>query len=237
MSLREWSSKQWLLIFLLLAVLGFGGWWGWRNWHHPAPPPIPQTADEGLKTMQSDRFATASGDRQMAIALKTSDHLDALPDQELGDALDNQAPDDREATMEAMQEARDVDAATRYAQATPEEKQRLLDEQIDREEARSARFRRVMEQRFGAAATQPGGGGGPPWMNNGGGGGRGPGGPGWGGGRGGWRNLTPEQRKARILLRVGIRVEYGNPERAGLATEYRKILNDRRAARGLPTRG
>ncbi len=92
-----------------------------------------------------------------------------------------------------------------FFKLSPKEQQQQLDEFIDRMEQR---------QREGARNAGPGG----------------PGGPGgWGGGDRG-RNLSDSQREQRSKERL----DRTSPQMRAQFTEFRRLLNERRAERGLP---
>jgi hypothetical protein len=136
---------------------------------------------------------------------------------EMRQAMEKLSQSQRE-TLAAERQKQFEQRLRQYAQMTPAEKVRHLDEQINREQQ--------MRQQF--AARNPNGngprpaGGGPGTF------GAGPGGPGGPGG-----NLSPEEREKRRKERIN----RTTPEFRALMDQYRKDMNVRRQQRGLPVRG
>lgn len=131
--------------------------------------------------------------------------------QEMRTAMQQLSPAQRE-ELAAEGRKRLEEEMRRYSQLTPAEKNRYLDERIDRME----RMRQQMAQRNpnGAGQQPPGGQGA-----------IGTGGP------GGGRNLSPEEREKRRKERLN----QTTPEFRALMDNYRKDISNRRQQRGLRT--
>ncbi|NLX06389.1 MAG: hypothetical protein GXY33_14720 [Phycisphaerae bacterium] len=190
------------------------------------PPAFPETAEEAIATIGSARYERLPEYRQEEYLEQAGRLLRELPEEERRQLRGRFGESDgaREA-MGAIFMNEAVQRATDFAAASPEDKIRILDEDIDRFEQMRERFanRRPDGPRAQGEGQRRGEGGGPQMDR--------------GGRRGDGRGGTPEERGARRRQRMMNRIEHGNPQRAALMGEYFRALGERREQRGLPPMG
>lgn len=200
------------------AVLAGGMYVTWLI----TPPSLPKTADEAASVIGSPRFNRMDDSRKDAYMEASRKLMEQLPPEKRHELfMKNRDNENTHQAMRQMMEremAKRVDAFTKAA--TPEEKIKILDEDIDRMEAMRAAFEKMRPPGDNA--------GGPPQGNANAQGGerRGGGGPGRGG-------FNPGRMKAHIENRI----ETGNPQRGALMGEYFQAIRERRKERGLPEMG
>lgn len=215
------TKKQKIGLSVLLSVAGIsvltgGIYYTWLI----TPPGPPKTAQEGVKTMGSARFARLPDYRKSAYMEQTRELIGKLPEDQRRDLFrqirdDDAARREMERGFRAMMTKQVMD----FAKASPADQVKLLDAAIDREEQMRAMWggRRGPDgPRDGNAGIgRPGGPGGPP--------GQGP-------GRGGPGGPDRGNRRARMHQMI----EQGNPQHFALMRQFRQAMEMRRAQRGLP---
>jgi hypothetical protein len=196
-------------IALFLVVAGVVYWTVNYVIEH-TPLPAPADHREALANLTTARFKNMPQPRQMEYLMQTSSLLEAVPMEERRELF---------AQMNIPQEtrnqiwvSREFNNAVRFAlAATVEEKNRMLDEQIDRMQAR-IRERRLMMQQMEAGAG-------------------GPNGPGGQDEQAGFQSL--DELRAQARAQIAASFESGNPQLAQLNAEYRRAMSERMAERGL----
>jgi len=215
------KNKKLLIVVLILVgagTLSGGIYYTWLI----TPPGPPKTAQEAMKTIGSARFERLPDYRKQEYMEQARKLFDAMPEDQRRQLWQNgQQNEAFRNEMRAMRENAMDQRMTDFASATPEERTKILDQMID------------MQEKGGWG--RPGGGpprgqgqGGQPTANA-------PQGQGpQGGHRGGPGGRHDPGRMRNRIKRMA---ERGNPQRAGLRTEFFKALNERRAQRGLPPFG
>jgi hypothetical protein len=197
-----------VLLVAAVAALGFGGYYAWLM----IPPSMPQTAEEALATLASPRFDQMSESRKKDYLQTAGELMSKLDETQRKEMYEKMRTD--EDARDAMREIRMDQMNQRmrqFAMATPAERNKILDEIIDQQE----KMRREMEA---AAASRPA-----PSTS--------------GSAQGSQRRGPSEGWEGRMRERVKSRAEHGNPQRGGLAHEFRSALMARREQRGLPATG
>ncbi len=173
------------------------------------PPPMPETAEQAVKTMGSARFERLPDYRKAEYATQARKLIQELPDEERREFRENMRNDEslrrnfRQVGMTAM-----IDRARNFAKAAPEDRIKILDEEIDRRERRRTERRRQRSDRGDAR----------------------PGGDRRQGRRGGGDR---QARRARMREHIQDRIQHGNPQTGALRGEYFRAMRARREQRGL----
>ncbi len=167
--------------------------------------------------------------RQLQAAFASAQAREWTPEErrekgrEMRAAMEQLSPDQRDELFTEGQK-RFEDQLKRYAQMTPAEKTKHLDEQIDRSERMRQQFAQRTANGQNPGQRPPGGTGGPGTF-----GARDPQPGGDGPGGRGQRSSTPEEREKRRKERL----DKTTPEFRALRDMYRKDLEARRKQRGL----
>lgn len=201
------GKKKWilLLMLLLLSISGLGAW------------AMTTRRDPNLVKAQELRAQMENATPEQRRELRG----------QMRETIENMSEPAREQFFEAGRkdwEAREAKRMDEFFAKPYAEQIKEIDKQIDRDEQRRKDWEKRRQANGGqgtAGAGGPGGGGG-----RGGPGGGGRGGP--GGGRGG-RNLDP----AAQLARSKNYLDRTSPESRAQRGEYRRMMQDRRTARGL----
>ncbi len=201
-----------LLVVVAATVLAGGVYWAWLT----TPPNLPQTVEQGLNTIGGARFERLPADRKSEYIQHTATLMRQMDDDQRRELFDRFRTEDK--TRDAMRAIREDESIRRLrelANADPTERQRLLDQMKAERDQRRQEFRRRMAEREAQAGLSAEGGGDRRE-----------------GERGGWRDMTPEQRRARIQQHI----ETGNPQNRALRHELREATGDEPGPPGRPPR-
>jgi hypothetical protein len=222
MTKRQKIGLAALLSVAGVSVLTGGIYYTWLI----TPPGPPKTAEEGVKTIGSARFARLPDYRKSAYMEQTRDLVMRLPQDQQREIV--RQFHDNEAVHRQMEQgfrAAMTKQVMDFAKASPEDRLKLLDAAIDREE----QMRSMWGGGRGPGGPPGGGGFGRPGQG-------GPGAQGQAPGRGGPGGPGHGNWQARMQQMV----EHGNPQQFALMRQFRQAVEMRRAQRGLspsPWRG
>lgn len=124
---RPWTPRRIALAAgLVVAILGvgLGGWWGWLQ---TQPLPEPRTAEEALANLGSDRFNRMPEMRQDQYLQKTGSLMRDLPRDERRALRERYRDSERvRETMAQRFQQMLVDRALAYNNATPAEREQMM---------------------------------------------------------------------------------------------------------------
>jgi hypothetical protein len=162
MQWSQWPTGRKVLTILLLLIVAGGSAGGATYWWITRPLATPKTVESGLTVMDSRRFKEEPSNQQLEYLRKVNDLFKSLP-QEEQDRIEQAARmdfklDSRLRAMRSrLQNAETLDKALRLARASAEERLRLLDEEIDRQDRARASWRPPTTRPSGVrpATSQP----------------------------------------------------------------------------------
>jgi hypothetical protein len=212
MKWSQWPVRLKVTTVLLLLTLVGGSAGGAVYWWISRPLAAPKTVESGLTVMDSRKFKEEPAYRQLEYLRKVNDLFKSLP-QEEQDRIEQAARadfnlDTRLRAMRArLQNAETLDKALRLARAHGEERLRLLDEEIARQDAARAnapaRSPTTRPSVVRPAASQP----------------------------------TMDQMRTRARSWEENRIQTGNPQEMPLLQEYWRAVWNRRQEREAGTVG
>lgn len=214
------DSRKKKIVLISLLVLASGGvlsggiYYTWLI----TPPGAPKTAEQALKTIGSARFERMPEYRKAQYFEQTQKLLEQIPQEKRQQMIQEtmKDPEMRE-SLHAVHENTMNQQMIKFANASPQERTKMLDEIIDNMQS----GRGMGGMGFGRPGGPPPGGGragqagqGGPGRPN------GPGGPG-GPGRGNFRE------------RMQRRIQEGNPQRMAMRMEFMRAVRQRMEQRGI----
>ena len=204
----RFSRKTFAIVMTVVgvAVLTGGLYYAWLI----TPPPMPETAEEGLATIGSSRYQRLPEYRKAEYLTRTRELMGNLSDEQRRAMFERRRTD--ESIRDSMREVRRDMMRQRiveFARAAPHERKKILDQAIDMQEA----MRQRMDNRPRPERTRGEGGG--DRSNR--------------GDRG--------DRRGRMRDHIQNRIEQGNPQMGAMRMEFFKEMRERREERGLPNRG
>jgi hypothetical protein len=201
-------KRRYLTLLLLLLLLG-GGYGSYRMIR--TPPELKKVKQIQLELASTEAKNWTPEQRQAKF-------------QEMRTALQELSPAQRDVLSAERQKQAEAEMK-RYAQMTPQEKTRHLDEMIDRSEKMRQQFTALNGQR----PATPNGQRPPTTLNS----ATGPRGPGGGAGGPGGKTLSAEEREKRRKENL----DRTTPEYRAIRDQFRKDMENRRKQRGLPVSG
>jgi hypothetical protein len=204
-----------LLVLVSASILSGGIYYTWLI----TPPGQPKTAQEGLKTISSARFERMPEYRKTEYLEQTQKLLEKIPQEQRGKMMEEaiKDPNMRE-SLHAVHENTMNQQMVKFANATPQERTKMLDEMID-----AMQSGRGFGGMGGMGRGGPGGPGRGPGDRAGQGGQGRPNGPGGHGGPG----------RGNFRERIKHMTQEGNPQRMALRGEFMRAMQQRMEQRGI----
>ena len=213
--IRKWVVTS-LLAVVAAAAVTYGVYYVWLT----TPPAMPETLEQAVEVVNSPRFAQLSPQRKEAYQTRMMELFREADDTEREAVRDRvrDEPELRRGMRDTMREVM-FNRVQAFATASPSERKKMLDEDIDRMQ----QMRRNRPPRP-EGGERRGGGGGPRGDRS---------------DDGSAENRQRDPDRPSRRERMQDRIEHGDPQRQALMMEYWRALRERMEERGIerPRRG